>query len=177
MSLLKTIKSDLKRHGGKGNPIKVLLVWFLNPSFRLLLNYRIGNYFAKRRNPVTNFIILILRKRQVHKWSCDISYTATLGERINFPHPLGIVIGNGSKVGDDTMIWHNVTLGSHGKSSSQVLYPTIQNQVKIYPGATVIGSIQIGNHATIGASALVNIDVPEKSTAIGIPCKIISPNK
>ena len=53
-------------------------------------------------------------------------------------------------------------------------YPVIESGVKIFAGAKIIGGITIGENAIIGANAVVNIDVPPNSTAVGIPCKIVS---
>jgi serine O-acetyltransferase len=91
---------------------------------------------------------------------------------VDFRHPIGIVIGDGVKIGDNVKIWHNVTIGSHGKANEDLGYPTIEKNVRIYEGATIIGKIVIGENSLIGSKSLVNKDVPQDSTAFGIPAKI-----
>lgn len=139
-------------------------------SFRLILNYRIGHYMSKRRNILFNILIMYLKKRQLVKYSCDISYEAKIGKNIRFPHPLGIVIGVGSVIEDNVMIWQNVTLGSKGANTK--VYPRIKSNVKIFSTAQIIGDVTVGENSKIGAFSLVLNDVPDNSTAIGIPAKI-----
>lgn len=170
MGLLSTINKDLEHCGAKSVPRKMLTFLF-NVSFRLTLNYRLGYYLARRRNVINNILILYLKKRQLTKYACDISYDAVIGKKISFPHPTGIVIGVGSVVEDNVMIWQNVTLGSKG--AVEKAYPHIKKNVKIYSAAQIIGGITIGENAKIGAFSLVLKDVPDNSTAVGIPAKTI----
>lgn len=169
-SLLNIVINDLNNYGNKSF-IHKILCFFFNMSFRLTLNYRIGHYLSHRRNIINNIIILWLKKRQIKRYACDISYQSKIGIGIRFPHPLGIVIGIGAVVKDNVMIWQNVTLGSVGKS--ELCYPTIENNVKLYSSCQILGSVIIGENAKVGASSLVLIDVPKNKTAIGIPAKII----
>lgn len=169
--LLKTIHGDL-RAISKGSMLRVLLVFFYNTSFKLLLNYRIGSYLHYRRNYLINLWILGLKRRQLKVFSCDISYEAQIGKNISFPHPIGIVIGTGCIINDNVKIWQHVTLGSDGKSEKN--YPIIDKNVKIYSNAQIIGKVKIGENSVIGASALVLNDVPKDKIAVGIPAKIIN---
>lgn len=108
------------------------------------------------------------------KRCCHISYHSDLGRGIKFPHPLGIVIGEGVVIKDNVQIWQHVTLGSSGKKGEGLTYPTIQDGVKIYTGAVLLGKINVGANAVVGANSVVNTDVPENSVVAGIPAKIIS---
>ena len=96
---------------------------------------------------------------------------------MKLPHPIGIVIGDGVVVKDDVMIFQHVTLGSHGKNKKEMQYPTVESGVIIYPGVKIIGGVTIGENAIIGANSVVNIDVPANSTAVGVPCKILTNKK
>lgn len=169
MKLLKQINNDLNHCGARGVHRKALTFLF-NVSFRLTMNYRIGNFLAKRRNVVVNIILLYLKKRQLVRYGCDISYQAVIGKNISFPHPLGIVVGVGSVIEDNVMIWQNVTLGSKGAETK--VYPYIKSSVKIFSGAQIIGSVTVGENSRIGAFSLVLKDVPANSTAVGIPAQI-----
>ena len=97
ISLLKIIKDDL-RNQTKGGLIRLLLTLLFNRSFCLIFNYRLGNYLHYRRNFLVNIWILYLKKRQLKYFNCDISYHATIGKNIQFPHPLGIVVGTDSRI-------------------------------------------------------------------------------
>lgn len=170
IELFRIIKLDLKSYNKGG--LRIILTLLFNRSLRLILNYRLGNFLQKRRNYIFNIWILYLKKRQLKYYNCDISYEAKIGSNISFPHPLGIVIGTGSIIGNNVKIWQNVTLGSNGKKDKK--YPIISNNVKIYANAQILGNIIIGENAIIGASTLVLKDIPNNKTAVGIPAKIIN---
>ena len=85
---------------------------------------------------------------------------------------MGIVIGETAIVGDDVLLYHNVTLG--GTSLEKVKrHPTIGNGVLIGMGACILGPITIGDHCKIGALAVVNKDIPEGCTVVGNPGRIV----
>lgn len=68
------------------------------------------------------------------------------------------------------MIWQGVTLGSHGKANeTDKSYPVIRSKAKLFTGCKVLGPVEIGEGARVGASALVVKDVPSQCVAIGIP--------
>lgn len=166
--LFKIISEDLNIHSGKSFLKKILIIVF-NMPFRLVLNYRLGYFLATKRNALNNIIILILKKRQIKYTNCDISYHAKIGRRIKFPHPLSIVIGDKSIIGNDVMIWQEVTLGSHGKNNSSAKYPIIGNNVKLFSGCKIIGGVKVNDNVTVGANAVVLKDVPSDHYTVGIP--------
>lgn len=168
--LLLIIIEDLKNHGSKSF-IRIFITYFFNVSFRLLLNYRIGNYLVRRRNPFINMVILHLKKKQLVKYNCDISYNSRIGRNVHFPHPLSIIIGEESIVGNHVMIWQEVTLGSHGKQGEGKSYPVICDNVKLFSGCKIIGSVKVNKNSIVGANAVVINDVPTNHIAVGIPSK------
>jgi serine O-acetyltransferase len=170
LGLLEIINSDLKNYGGDSFPRKLLILYF-NNSFRLILNYRVGYYLARRRNFFFNLFILYLKKRQLTKYACDISYDAIIGTNIKFPHPIGIVIGLGAVVETNVKIFQGVTIGSKG--AEEKVYPHIKSNVKIFSGAQILGGVTVGENSRIGAFSLVIKNVPSTSTAVGIPAKIL----
>lgn len=167
---LKDIKNDLP-----GKSLKSFLShYFFNAGFRVLLNYRIGKYCYYSRFMLIRQVANYYKMRLITKRNCDISYKAFIGKNIRFPHPIGIVIGEGVIIKDDVKIWQQVTLGSHGKRNSGMSYPTVEKGAKIFAGAKIFGNVRIGENAVIGANAVVNIDVPDNTVAVGIPCKLIN---
>jgi len=102
----------------------------------------------------------------------DIHPAAKIGKRVFIDHGTGVVIGETAIIEDDVLIYQGVTLGgvslTHGKR-----HPTIKRGVVIGAGAKVLGNIEIGEHAKIGANSVVVKPVPDCSTAIGIPAHVI----
>jgi serine O-acetyltransferase len=89
----------------------------------------------------------------------EIHPGATIGRRVVIDHGMGIVIGETAIVGDDVLIYHGVTLG--GKVNDRVKrHPTVGNNVLLGAGAKLIGDIEIGDGAMIGANAVVTKNVP-----------------
>lgn len=150
-----------------------IYTFLFDASYRLKLNYRLGVFFISKRDIFSRFILGYLRYTQTTKRNCQISYKAKIDKTVSFPHPLGIIIGDNVVVGKNVKIWQQVTLGSHGKKEKLLDYPIIEEDVKIFFGAKIIGGIRIGKGAVIGANALVNKDVPLYKIAVGIPAKII----
>jgi len=105
-------------------------------------------------------------------YSCEIPYTAEIDNSVVFAHKgLGVVIGHDTKIGENTKILQNVTIG--GKSGVRA-NPIIGKNVLIGAGACILGDIKIGDGAQIGANAVVVKDVEPNSTVVGIPAKRIN---
>ena len=98
----------------------------------------------------------------------EIHPGATIGRRFFIDHGMGVVIGETAEIGDDVMMYHNVTLGGtglrHGKR-----HPTIGDGVTIGAGAKILGAITIGSRSMIGANAVVVHDAPPDSLLVGVP--------
>lgn len=170
--LIQSIKWDLPK--GQGLLKTFLVFYFFNPTFRLLLNHRIGKFLYRRKSAAFRLFVGYYRRRMILKRHCDISYNCSIGKNLKLPHPIGIVIGDGVEIKDNVMIFQQVTFGSHGKKGVGKQYPVVEKGVKIFAGAKIIGGITIGENAIVGANAVVNIDVPANCIAVGIPCKIIN---
>jgi serine O-acetyltransferase len=96
----------------------------------------------------------------------EIHPGATIGRRVVIDHGMGIVIGETAIVGDDVLIYHGVTLG--GKVNDRVKrHPTVGNRVLLGAGAKIIGDIEIGDGAMIGANAVVTKNVPAGAVIVG----------
>lgn len=106
--------------------------------------------------------------------SCDIKCTIKyVGKRsTKFPHPVGVVIGMGVKLGNHCTIFQNSTLGTK-KMNYGDDYPVLGDHVIVGANVLVIGKVTIGNHVTIGASTLVLSDVPDYAIVAGNPMKIL----
>lgn len=155
-----------------GFGITMLLTLCFQTDFKVMLYYRLMRYFWHSRWPGRFLITMALRKKMLRISGCDISPQAILGRRINLPHPTGIVIGSGVIVHDKVRILQQVTIGINEGEDSERLYPTVESQVSIFTGACVIGGINIGQHAIIGANAVVLCDVPMHAVAVGVPARV-----
>ena len=102
----------------------------------------------------------------------DVGWKSTIGPGIYLPHPAGIVIGEGVVIGSNCTIYSCVTIGGAGDGTD--LYPTIGDNVYIGSGARILGGVEIGNDARIGANAVVIDDGPQGATAVGMPARIIT---
>lgn len=103
----------------------------------------------------------------------EIHPGATIGRRFFIDHGMGVVVGETAEVGDDVMLYHDVTLG--GRSLAKVKrHPTVGNNVVIGAGARVLGPIVIGDGAQIGANSVVVRDVPAGAVVVGVPGKVRS---
>ena len=101
----------------------------------------------------------------------EIHPGAQLGRRLFIDHGMGVVIGETAVVGDDVLLFHGVTLGGRSMRRGK-RHPTLGDNVTVGAGAKVLGPVQIGSGAQIGANAVVITDVPPDYVAVGIPAKI-----
>ena len=102
-------------------------------------------------------------------FGCTIPYSTRLEKGVNIAHFHGIVLHQGSAVGENTIIYQNVCLGGVKGQGG----PTIGKNCVIGAGACVLGNIKIGDNVKIGANAVVLQDVPDGCTVVGVPGKIV----
>ncbi|WP_082819396.1 serine O-acetyltransferase EpsC [Brevibacterium linens] len=106
----------------------------------------------------------------------EIHPGAVIGRRFFIDHANGVVIGETSEIGDDVMLYHQVTLG--GTSMAQTKrHPTIGNHVLVGAGAKILGPVVVGDNSAVGANAVVVKDVAADSSAVGIPATVRSKKK
>ena len=98
----------------------------------------------------------------------EIHPGAVIGRRFFIDHGMGVVIGETAEIGDDVLMYHQVTLGGRSRGRFK-RHPTIGNNVLLGAGAKIIGPITIGDGTKVGANALVVKDVPPNSVVTGIP--------
>lgn len=128
--------------------------------------YKLERFFFEKN---MTFIANIIWRLIYLLFNCYIPYTVVLEEGVNIAHGIGIVIHQKSKVGKNTLIYQNVTLGGrNGKKG-----PTIGANCIIGTGACILGDIKIGNNVKVGANAVVLKDIPDNCTVVGIPAEII----
>ena len=104
-----------------------------------------------------------------HYFCCDIHPTDKISPTAKFAHNgLGVVINEDVIIGDNVLIQHHVTIGTNGKG-----VPQIGGGVRIGAHAIILGNIEIGENAVIGAGAVVTKSVPANATVVGNPAHVI----
>ena len=106
----------------------------------------------------------------------EIHPGATIGRRVFIDHGMGVVIGETAEVGDDCTIYQGVTLGGTSIARGAKRHPTLGRGVIVSANSQVLGGFTVGDHARIGASAVVLKEVPPGATAVGNPARIIQPD-
>jgi serine O-acetyltransferase len=102
----------------------------------------------------------------------EIHPGALIGERVFIDHGMGVVIGETAEVGDDTTLYHGVTLGGTTWNKGK-RHPTLGKGVVVGAGAKILGPITVGDGARIGSNAVVVRDVPAGATVVGVPGRIV----
>jgi serine O-acetyltransferase len=107
-----------------------------------------------------------------HKTGIEIHPGATIGKGLFIDHGMGVVIGETTEIGDNCTLYQGVTLGGTGKDVGK-RHPTLGNNVLVGAGAKVLGPFTIADNSKIAANAVVLEEVPENSTAVGIPARVV----
>ena len=150
------IKAALKQDPAARNWVEVLLTY---PGLHAVWGYRIAHFLWNLK--------LKLIARIYSNWiraatGVEIHPAAKIGRRFFIDHGMGVVIGATAVVGDDVMIYHDVTLGARTNDAGK-RHPTIGNNVVIGSGARVLGDINIGEGVRINANLVVTKSVPART--------------
>lgn len=129
---------------------------------RARIEYLAGNFYQAR----------VISEEARRRTGVEIHPGAILGDHFFIDHGMGIVIGETAIIGDRVTMYHGVTLGGVETSDTK-RHPTIEDDVIIGAGATILGDVTIGQGAKVGAGAVVLKDVPAGATAVGVPARII----
>jgi len=166
MGLISLIIEDFKTVKKNDPALKSNFELFFNyPGVWALFFYRVSNALYKRN---LRFLPRLISAIGQFLTTVDIHPGATIGRRVFIDHATGVVIGETAEVGDDVLIYQQVTLGGVSLSKGK-RHPTIESGVTIGAGAKVLGNITIGKDAKIGANSVVIKDVPPECTAVGVP--------
>jgi serine O-acetyltransferase len=152
------IEMALRLDPAARNKVEVSLVY---PGLHAVWGYRISHYLWKLHFKLIARIVSNIVRALT---GIEIHPAATIGRRFFIDHGMGTVIGATAIVGNDVMLYHNVTLGSKGLSSVSgesegKRHPTVGNNVTIGAGAKVLGDIVIGDGVSIPANSLITADI------------------
>ena len=102
----------------------------------------------------------------------EIHPGAKIGRGLFIDHGMGVVIGETTEIGDNCTLYQGVTLGGTGKDTGK-RHPTLGDNVMIGSGAKVLGPFKIGSGTKVASGAVVLEEIPENSTAVGIPARVV----
>jgi len=168
--MLRQIKEDidvaLEKDPAARNALEVLILY---PGVHALIAYRFNHWLWGLG---MKFIARSLS--QIARWvtGIEIHPAAIIGKRFFIDHGMGVVIGETSEVGDNVFVYQGVTLGGLATKKGK-RHPTISDDVVIGAGAKVLGPIKIGCNTKIGSGSVVLQNVPEYSTVIGVPGRVV----
>jgi len=171
MYIFSLIKEDFLNVNIKNDPAlhSTFELFFNYPGLWAMFFYRIANRFYKMG---LRFIPRFISAIGLFLTTIDIHPAATIGRRVFIDHGVGVVIGETTIIGDDVLIYQQVTLGGVSTDKGK-RHPTLENNVVIGAGAKVLGNILIGANSIVGANSVVIKDVPADSTAVGIPARVL----
>ena len=164
--LKETIAAYQARDPAARSWLEILLLY---PGIKAVRSHRLAHW-CYRHN--LKFLARAISQRSRRRTGIEIHPGATIGRRLVIDHGMGIVIGETAEIGDDCLIYHGVTLGGTGKDVGK-RHPTIGNNVLIGTGAKVLGPIKVGDNSRIAANSVVLKEIPEDSTAVGIPARVV----
>lgn len=163
--LRETIQTILDQDPAAKSGLEVLLCY---PSVHVQMFHVVAHWLYRRQIPILpRFLMHVAR----FLTGIEIHPGAQIGRRFFIDHGMGVVIGETAVVGDDCLIYHQVTLGGTGKEKGK-RHPTLGNHVVVGAGTKILGAITIGDHARIGANSVVLREVPSHSTVVGIPGRV-----
>ena len=147
----------------------VIEIFFCYPGFHAILAHRLAHRLHRLGIP---FLPRCISQLSRFLTGIEIHPGATIGRRFFIDHGAGVVIGETAEVGDDVLLYQGVTLGGTGNERGK-RHPTLGNKVVLGAGAKVLGNIRIGDNVKIGAGSVVVHAVPDNSTVVGVPGRVV----
>jgi serine O-acetyltransferase len=172
-ALKKLVSADLRANvpGARG---LYGLAWSLafSQGFQAVLTHRAAHFLVERGG-LFKVLARVLSSSNAVLFGVYIDPDVAIGAGFALPHPVGVVIGLGAVVGEGVTIYQNVTIGQAGKGA--FIYPRVGDRVTIYPGAVVVGDIDIGDDVVVGANAVVLRSFSAGQHVAGVPARVLSP--
>ena len=168
--MFEKIKEDIRMVKEKDPAARTTLEILLAYSgLHAVIFHRIAHWFYIRK-----FYLIARLISQFSRFltGIEIHPGAKIGKGLLIDHGSGVVIGETAEIGDNCLIYQGVTLGGTGKEHGK-RHPTLGNNVMVGSGARVLGPFKVGDNAKIAANAVVLEEVPENSTAVGVPARIV----
>ncbi len=142
--------------------LELVLTW---PGVHALVAYRIARALQQAGTPLLPRLIAAAARAVT---GIEIHPAAVIGPGLFIDHGMGVVIGETARIGQDVTVYQGVTLGGTGFATGK-RHPTVEDNVTIGAGASLLGPITVGHGSKIGAGSVVIHDVPPLSTVVGNP--------
>jgi len=163
--IVKTIIEDI-RAIYRNDPAAKNIEFLLYPGFHAIFFHRFWHFMYRIGIP---FLPRLFSQITKFFTGVEIHPGATIGQGFFIDHGSGVVIGETAEIGDNCVLFHNVTLGGTGKHVGK-RHPTIGNNVFVGTGAILLGPLRVGNNVRIGANTfLYMVDIPDNATVVGTP--------
>jgi serine O-acetyltransferase len=168
LSIIEDIKA-IYRNDPAARNLEILLY----SGFHAILIHRLTHPIWKLGIP---FVPRLLSQLSRFLTGVEIHPGAKIGKGFFIDHGMGVVIGETTEIGENCVLFHNVTLGGTGKHKGK-RHPTIGDNVMIGTGAIILGPVSVGNNVRIGANTFILMrDVPGNTTVAGTPGRIVKIN-
>ena len=161
-----TVKAVQSRDPAARSTTEVLLLY---SGVHAMIAHRKAHQLLEDGHP---FLARLVSQAARHFTGIEIHPGAKIGKGLLIDHGMGVVIGETAEIGDNCTIYQGVTLGGTGKDVGK-RHPTLGDNVMVGAGAKILGPVKIGSGSKIAANAVVLNAVPENSTAVGIPAKVV----
>ncbi|MDP8253504.1 MAG: serine O-acetyltransferase EpsC [Candidatus Kaelpia aquatica] len=160
------IEAAMDRDPAARSSIAIIILY---PGLHALIVHRLSHYLYGFKVP---FIPRLISQLARLLTGIEIHPGAEIDDGLFIDHGMGVVIGETSMIGKNVTLYQGVTLGGTGKERGK-RHPTIGDNVVIGSGAKVLGNIRIGDNVQIGSNAVVIKDVPDDSTVVGVPGRMV----
>ena len=162
----KTIAIVKEKDPAARSTLEVLLTY---PGVKALAAHRLSHFLWRHH-------LKLLARIHSQFWrfwtQIEIHPGAEIAAGVFIDHGAGLVIGETTIIEEGVMLYHGVTLGGSGKDVGK-RHPTVRRGALISAHAQVIGPVEIGEYAKVGAAAVVLADVPADVTVVGMPAKVV----
>jgi serine O-acetyltransferase len=146
--------------------VEILIAW---PGVQAVLAHRVAHALHDAGVPMVPRAIAYFSRMAT---GVEIHPAANIGDALFIDHGMGVVIGETADIGDDVTLYQGVTLGGTGFATGK-RHPTVGDNVTVGSGAKLLGPIEIGHGAKVGANSVVITDVPPNSTVVGNPGHVV----
>ncbi|CEK13141.1 serine O-acetyltransferase [Chthonomonas calidirosea] len=169
LTMFSRMREDIQTVLRKDPAARNVLEALLYPGLHAIWAHRIAHWLWNHR---CRWLARLLSQITRFFTHIEIHPGAKIGRRLFIDHGDGVVIGETAEIGDDVLLYHNVTLGGTSLERKK-RHPTLGNNVLVGMGAAILGPVTIGDNCRIGANAVVNKDIPPNCTVVGIPGRIV----
>ena len=172
-NIIEIIKEDIRsiqeRDPAARSGFEIMLTY---SGIHAVIMYRVAHAF---QNAGLKTVARVISQFARFLTGIEIHPAAKIGKGLFIDHGMGVVIGETTEIGDNCLLYQGVTLGGTGKDKGK-RHPTIGDNVMIGSGAKVLGPFTVGSNSKIAANAVVLSEVPENSTCVGVPARVVRIN-